>query len=110
LEGFDLHANITVGADDRAGLERLSRYVLRPPVAQDRIELTPEGRVLVAPPLRAGRVPGEARRPDPAPPDQPRFVLRDPGAPRPGARPSCGLRPRRASGRGPLGSRSAARR
>jgi len=48
LEGFDLHANITVGADDRAGLERLSRYVLRPPVAQDRIELTPEGRVLVA--------------------------------------------------------------
>jgi len=48
LEGFDLHANISVGADDRAGLERLFRYVLRPPVAQDRIELTPEGRVLVA--------------------------------------------------------------
>ena len=34
LEGFDLHANITVAADDRAGVERLCRYVLRPPVAQ----------------------------------------------------------------------------
>jgi len=32
LEGFDLHANITVGADDRAGVERLCRYILRPPV------------------------------------------------------------------------------
>ena len=47
LEGFDLHADITVGADDRAGLERLARYVLRPPVAQDRLALTPEGQVLL---------------------------------------------------------------
>src|SRR5437899_5650317 len=81
LEGFDLHANITVGADDRAGLERLSRYVLRPPVAQDRIELTPEGRVLVA--LKTEWADGtthllsepfeflgEARRADPTPADQ----------------------------------------
>ena len=47
LEGFDLHAAITVAADDRSGLERLARYVLRPPVAQDRLALTPEGRVVV---------------------------------------------------------------
>ncbi|HLK09794.1 MAG TPA: transposase [Candidatus Binatia bacterium] len=47
LEGFDLHAAITVAADDRAALERLARYVLRPPVAQDRLTLTPEGQVLV---------------------------------------------------------------
>jgi Putative transposase len=47
LEGFDLHANITVAADDRAGIERLCRYVLRPPVAQDRLSLTPDGLVLV---------------------------------------------------------------
>ena len=47
LEGFDLHANITVAADDRAGVERLCRYVLRPPVAQDRLALTPDGLVLV---------------------------------------------------------------
>src|SRR5438067_1404724 len=47
LEGFDLHANLAVRADDREGLERLCRYVLRPPVAQDRLELTGDGRVLV---------------------------------------------------------------
>ncbi len=47
LEGFDLHANIAVGADERAGVERLCRYVLRPPVAQDRLSLTPDGLVLV---------------------------------------------------------------
>jgi hypothetical protein len=47
LEGFDLHADIAVAADDRAGLERLARYVLRPPVAQDRLALTPEGQVLL---------------------------------------------------------------
>src|SRR5438552_6019238 len=47
LEGFDLHANIAVGADDRSGVERLCRYVLRPPVAQERLALTPDGLVLV---------------------------------------------------------------
>jgi hypothetical protein len=34
-----LHAAITVFAADRPGLERLCRYVLRPPVAQDRLLL-----------------------------------------------------------------------
>ena len=47
LEGFDVHANITVTADDRAGVERLCRYVLRPPVAQERLSLTPDGLVVV---------------------------------------------------------------
>ncbi len=47
LKGFDLHANITVAADDRAGVERLCRYVLRPPVAQERLAPTPDGLVLV---------------------------------------------------------------
>src|SRR5439155_6826253 len=42
-----IHANVAVRADDRQGLERLCRYVLRPPVAQDRLELTADGRVLV---------------------------------------------------------------
>jgi uncharacterized protein YbaR (Trm112 family) len=36
-----------VRADDRPGLEGLARYVLRPPVARDRLALTPEGQVLV---------------------------------------------------------------
>jgi hypothetical protein len=47
LEGFDLHANVAVRAGDRTRLERLARYVLRPPVAQDALELTPEGKVVL---------------------------------------------------------------
>ena len=39
LEGFDLHANVWVSANDRAALERLCRYVLRPPFAQARLRL-----------------------------------------------------------------------
>jgi Putative transposase len=47
LEGFDVHANVWVSANDRAGLERLCRYVLRPPLAQDRLRLRDDGRVVV---------------------------------------------------------------
>lgn len=43
--GFDLHAAISVSADDRAGLERLCKYISRPPVATERMELTAEGKV-----------------------------------------------------------------
>ncbi len=42
---FDLHAGRTVRADDRGGLERLAHYLLRPPLAQERLELLPDGRV-----------------------------------------------------------------
>ncbi len=45
LDGFDLHANVWVAANDRAGLERLCRYVLRPPFAQQRLRLRDDGRV-----------------------------------------------------------------
>jgi hypothetical protein len=45
--GNDLHANVSVPARDRARLERLCRYALRPPVAQDRLHLTPEGGVVL---------------------------------------------------------------
>ena len=45
LEGFDLHANVWVSAHDRAGLERLCRYILRPPFAQERLRLRSDGRV-----------------------------------------------------------------
>ena len=45
LEGFDLHANVWVSANDRAGLERLCRYVLRPPFAQERLRLRSDGRI-----------------------------------------------------------------
>jgi hypothetical protein len=45
LAGFDLHANRTVRADDREGLRRLCHYLLRPPLAQERLEILPDGRV-----------------------------------------------------------------
>jgi hypothetical protein len=47
-DGFDLHANLCVPATDRARLEQLCRYLLRPPVAQDRLRLTSEGRIRLA--------------------------------------------------------------
>jgi len=45
FEGFDLHANVWVSANDRAGLERLCRYVLRPPFAQKHLRLRSDGRI-----------------------------------------------------------------
>ena len=45
LEGFDLHANAGVSAHDRAGLERLCRYILRPPFAQERLRRRSDGRI-----------------------------------------------------------------
>jgi len=47
LEGFDLHANVAVAANNRDGLEQLARYVLRPPIAQERLSRTADGRVLL---------------------------------------------------------------
>ena len=46
LEGFDLHANVWVAANDRAGVERLCRYVLRPALCGDTLSLTPSGDVI----------------------------------------------------------------
>jgi len=48
LDGFDLHANVAVPAADRARLEQLCRYVLRPAVSQDRLQLLDDGRVLLS--------------------------------------------------------------
>jgi hypothetical protein len=45
--GFDLDAGVVVPAADRAHLERVCRYALRPPIAHDRIRLTNEGEVLL---------------------------------------------------------------
>jgi len=54
LDGFDLHANVWVPPNDRARLEQLCRYLLRPPLAQARLRA--DGRVLTAssPRVRAG--------------------------------------------------------
>ena len=44
LEGFSLHANTAVAADNRLGLEKLCRYGMRPPFAHKRLSLTQDGR------------------------------------------------------------------
>ena len=47
IAGFDLHANVAVRAGENERLEHLCRYILRPPVARDAVELTPDGKVLL---------------------------------------------------------------
>ena len=46
--GCDLHAGLVVPAGHRARLERGCRYVLRPPVAEERVHLTAEVQVRLA--------------------------------------------------------------
>jgi hypothetical protein len=45
--GFNVHAGRRVKATDRKGLESLGRYLLRPPMAQRRLELREDGRVVL---------------------------------------------------------------
>jgi hypothetical protein len=45
--GFDLHAGRVVPAGQRDRLEQVCGYVLRPPVAQERLSMTAEGQVLL---------------------------------------------------------------
>jgi len=47
LDGFTLHAATHAGAHDLAGREALLRYVLRPPIAQERLEQRPNGLVRI---------------------------------------------------------------
>ena len=46
LGGFSLHAGVSVAGRDRAGLERLCRYMGRPALAAQRLEELPDGRLL----------------------------------------------------------------
>jgi hypothetical protein len=45
LDGFSLHAATFVAAADRAALERLARYLLRPAISAARVAVRPDGRV-----------------------------------------------------------------
>ena len=47
LDGFTLHAATRAGAFHPAGREALLRYVLRPAVAQERVERRPNGLVRI---------------------------------------------------------------
>jgi len=57
LEGYSLHADRLIDAEDREGLERLCRYGARSPVASSRLSRDPAGRVVMTlkRPLRDGR-------------------------------------------------------
>ena len=44
--GFSLHAGVAVGGGERKKLERLARYIARPPIAQDRLRLSDTGQVI----------------------------------------------------------------
>ena len=57
LDGYSLHAERLVDANDRDGLERLCRYGARSPIANSRLSLDPSGRVLLSlkRPLSDGR-------------------------------------------------------
>jgi hypothetical protein len=46
VQGFSPHADVCVPARDRRRLERLCRYVARPPIATDRLSEAPDGRML----------------------------------------------------------------
>lgn len=46
LGEFSLHAGVAIGAGDRAGLERVCRYMGRPPLAAERLERLSDGRIL----------------------------------------------------------------
>ena len=43
--GFSLHAGVAARADERETLERLCRYISRPAIAEERLSLTPSGKV-----------------------------------------------------------------
>ncbi|HZN40503.1 MAG TPA: transposase, partial [Planctomycetota bacterium] len=46
MDGFSLHAAVRVEARDRDRLEYLCRYAGRPAIAESRLSLLPDGRVL----------------------------------------------------------------
>ena len=45
VAGFSLHAGVAAKADERDKLERLCRYIARPPVSTKRLSLTVEGNI-----------------------------------------------------------------
>ena len=47
IDGFNLHAGVIVPASDRKGLERICRYLARPPLARERLERNSEGDVVL---------------------------------------------------------------
>ena len=46
VQGFSLHADVDVPARDRKRLERLSRYIARPPLANERLHRRSDGKLV----------------------------------------------------------------
>ena len=46
LGGFSLHAAVATDADERERLEKLCRYITRPPVAESRLSISPNGNIV----------------------------------------------------------------
>ena len=47
VDGYNLHADVRVSLNDRAGLERICRYLLRPPLSRARLDENEEGDLVV---------------------------------------------------------------
>jgi len=71
--GFSVHTSVTVPPDDRDGLERLARYLLRPPVSLDRLKVDEHAQAVAY----AARIrPRHEPRAAPAPLDVKDFLAR----------------------------------
>jgi hypothetical protein len=47
VAGFNLHVSIPIEGDDRRGLERQLRYMGRPPLSEERLSKTSDGKIVV---------------------------------------------------------------
>ena len=47
VHGFSLHAGVTIGANDRQGLEQLCRYITRPAISNERLSINGKGQVIL---------------------------------------------------------------
>jgi hypothetical protein len=80
VDGFSLHADVSVDAEDRKGLERLCRYTLRSAFSRQRVSVLPDGAGV----LPAQEAVANGWRCDAARSRSPRFPA-PPGAPDPSA-------------------------
>jgi len=59
--GFSVHTSVTVPPDDRDGLERLARYLLRPPVSLERLRVDEDAQAIAYAGRRRGGAGHEPR-------------------------------------------------
>ena len=48
INGFSMHAAVRCAADDRDALEQLCRYITRPALANERVQLNAAGQVVLS--------------------------------------------------------------